>query len=157
MNHIKVYVDMIYGKRMPNLAYSVNGAQCECYLLWSEQKTNFVQHTIWDLECELQDHNHLEISMSDKTDDDLLIRDGDMVDHYVEIKNIEIDGIMIDHLVHKIGVFRHSMPDSWVNMMRDRGINIEPCYRDTTQIRLNGIWRMEFDLPIWQWCARISV
>lgn len=147
---------MIYGKRRPNLTYFVNSDPCKAELTWSEKKTNYLEHTVWSLQTSMADKNLFEIKMTDKTDDDLLIQADEIVDHFVEIKNIDIDGIMIDHLVHKVGVFRHCMPDSWVAMMRERGIGIESTYTKTTQIRLNGTWSMEFDLPLWQWCARLS-
>ena len=94
--------------------------------------------------------------MRDKTDQDLVFADTGMIDHFVEIMDIEIDGIRLEHLLYKTGEFRHTMTTQWVESMRVRGIDIKPVYPNGTQMRLNGIWHMQFTLPFWLWCARQS-
>jgi hypothetical protein len=70
----------------------------------------------------------------------------------IDIKEIEIDTIKFESLLFlNCANFTHHMPDSWVEQMRARDINIEKTYYNSTQIRLNGELIIKFDSPVWRW------
>lgn len=156
MTLLRFFFDFHYGRRRPNLEFAVNQTTYQPRMAWSGGYQDCLEHAIMEFEAELADVNDLEIIMRDKTDQDLVFADTGMIDHLVEIMDIEIDGIRLEHLLYKTGEFRHSMPTQWVESMRVRGIDIQPVYPNGTQLRLNGTWHMQFTLPFWLWCANQS-
>jgi hypothetical protein len=154
---IKIFVDFFYGKRRPNLKYFVNGKEYPATTIWQQKTSETQEHAIIEISAEFKEKNFVEIKMTDKTDDDLIIINDQVIDHFVEIKNLEIDEIRLDHLLYRIGEFRHCMSPDWIEMMAARGVVIDPVYEKSTQIRLNGTWSMEFQLPVWKWCTELSV
>lgn len=150
-------MDFFYGIRRPDLQYFLNNKLCPATTIWQHKIAEFQEHAIIEIVADFDQTNLFEIKMTDKTDDDLLTVGDHLIDHYAEIKNLEIDEIRLDHLLYRTGEFRHCMPPEWIVMMRSRGMNIDPVYKNSTQIRLNGTWSLQFQLPIWKWCTELSV
>ena len=138
------------------LEFAVNSTLYQPRLSWSGGYKDCVEHAIMEFDADLSNTNHLAVTMRDKTDHDLVFTDHGMIDHFAEIMDIEIDGIQLEHLLYRTGEFHHSMPELWVESMRARGITIEPIYKHSTQLRLNGTWHMHFTTPFWAWCAENS-
>lgn len=153
---LRFFLDLHYGRRRPTVEFAVNQTIYQSRLVWSGGYQHCNEHVIMEFDAALADKNHLEIIMRDKTDHDLIFCNSGMIDHFVEIMDIEIDGIRLEHLLYQTGEFHHSMSDQWVESMRAREIHIEPIYRNGTQLRLNGTWHMHFTLPFWLWCVERS-
>jgi hypothetical protein len=92
--------------------------------------------------------------MKDKTDSDLIITDEKTIDHYIVIREIEIDGIRLESILHECCKFEHAMSPEWVSHMQSRGYDIQPIYENSLHMRLNGTWSMTFQSPIWLWHTR---
>lgn len=138
------------------LEFAVNQIVCQPRLAWSGGYKDCIEHVIMEFDADLSETNHLAVMMRDKTDHDLVFSGDGMIDHFVEIMDIEIDGIQLEHLLYRTGEFRHSMSELWVESMRAKGITIQPTYKHSTELRLNGTWHMHFTLPVWLWCAQNS-
>jgi hypothetical protein len=92
--------------------------------------------------------------MRDKTDNDIVEIDGEYIEHWVKIREIEIDNIKFETALYNSDPeFQHSMSQEWVSQMHDQGYEIQEKYHHCTELRLNGTWTLKFDLPIWQWCT----
>jgi hypothetical protein len=156
MTTIKFFLQFHYGRRRPTVEVWLNGQRLAQRLLWASPYSQCQECQILAYDADLQSVNRLQLIMRDKTDQDLVLDQDDIIDHYVEIMDIEIASIRLEHLLYGAGTFRHSMPEAWVNDMSARGIHIDPIYAGATQLRLNGIWSMDFTTPFWQWCAERS-
>lgn len=151
---IKIFAEFHGAKRCPCVSYAINGTEIMPHNVDHVGGNHHVRYLIVNLPVtDYQSHNVLTVTQIDKTDDDLSWVDDELIDHYVEIKEIEIEGVRLEPLLYKHGTFEHSMPDRWVTMMQERGIDIPKIYHQTTQLRLNGVWKLCFDHPVWQWHA----
>jgi len=112
-----------------------------------KQKINSIYH--FELDC--LEQNTLQVIMTDKNNDDLLYEKNSFVDHYVKIREFEVDNIKAQKALHRCSKFTHTMDDSWVQMMRDKGIYILPVYERSPDLRLNGVMELRFNMPFWQW------
>lgn len=157
MSKIIIFADFFYGKRRPALHYFLNHREYPAYFIWNKKINDNQEHAIIQLDVELEMNNILKIKMLDKTDDDLIINGTQIVDHFVAIRNLEIDEIRLDHVLYKVGQFEHCMPEDWVSMMAEKNIKIDPIYKCCTEFRLNGTYSMNFSLPVWKWCVDLSI
>lgn len=154
MNEIKLYIEFHWGKRRPNLNYFLNGKE----IFFSsfevvEQHLN-QENVIITFPAEFQNNNHLEVVMSDKVDNDLIITDSEFIDHWVKIRQLELDQIKLDFLMYLKCCFTHSMSKEWLDNMTAQGHEILPCYPTGTDMRLNGTWEINFESPVWEWYVR---
>lgn len=120
----------------------------------TEQITTQTQLTFGNNHCD-----YLSLTMNDKTNQDLLLDEhGTMIaDHYLIVKEIALDGFEIGPIKFTDTVFQHSMPQSWISDMHQKGIMIPEQYRPGTEIRLNGIMTLPLYFPVWQWwCDRMQ-
>ena len=150
---IRIFAEFNGGKRCPVVHYEFNGMALEPFDIVTVESTSVLHKKIVSLSCVPQpDKNQLKLIQFDKTDDDLIIGENQVIDHYVEIKEIEIDGIPLESVLYQsCPSFEHHMPSSWVAMMSQRGYDIPKIYPNTTQLRLNGEWTLTFESPVWQW------
>lgn len=154
MNEIKLCIEFHWGKRRPNLKYFLNNQELTVTSLEVVETHPNQENIVITLNSDFQKQNLFEIKMIDKTDDDLAMQDTGFIDHWVKIRQLELDQIKLDFLMYRACSFRHSMSDEWVANMAAQGHEIQPCYPSGTDIRLNGTWSINFDLPIWEWCVR---
>ncbi len=149
---IRIFSEFHSGKRWPCVSYRLNGQPVSPSTETQQQVDDHTQHRITEFKVKFDRKNLLEVIQSDKTDHDLLATKDGYVDHYVKICDVEIDGIMMEGVLYKdICDFRHSMPVSWVESMKDKGILIAESYPNSTELRLNGVWSIAFETPVWQW------
>lgn len=150
---IKIFAEFHGGKRCPNISYRLNNANLIPGTIETVDRTSVLRKMIISLPCEFQQgQNHLTLIQQDKTDDDLIFNTDGMIDHYVDVKEIEIDGIRLESVLYQAQpTFEHSMPDTWVEMMTQQGFDIPKIYYNTTQLRLNGEWHLVFESPVWRW------
>jgi hypothetical protein len=151
ISKIKIFAEYHGAWRRPNIQYAINGVTLGASRIYTERVTDSHENIILEFDVGLIDQNTLSGIMQDKTDSDLKIIDDEVIDHYVEIKEVEIDGIRLESVLYNVSEFQHSMPDEWVGMMADRGIKIKPIYHNSTEIRLNGTWTCKFEYPVWLW------
>jgi hypothetical protein len=154
MNEIKLYIEFHWGKRRPNLNYFLNGQELTVSSLEVVETRLNQENIVLTLHSDFQHQNLFEIKMSDKTDNDLVMNGDGFIDHWVKIRQLELDQIKLDYLMYRACSFSHSMSDEWIANMASQGHEILPCYPTGTDMRLNGTWSINFDLPIWEWCVR---
>jgi hypothetical protein len=143
MNQLKVYAELHWAVQRPNLIFAMNHKHisAQCYVLLRE---NFVDRAVYTLkDVEFLDQNMLSIEMMNKTNDMIT----DETDHWVQIVNIEINGIPADQMLLANTKFKHSMPKSWCNNMASQGVIIQDVYIPGTEVRLNGTCFFEFQVP----------
>jgi len=93
--------------------------------------------------------NKFEIDLAMDTTDKLrieFINKDDHDDNVVEIKELSIDGINLQHFIYK-GEFRPRYNQDWFSKQE-----IKPplVYCPCTELRHNGTWQMNISQPIWK-------
>lgn len=154
MNEIKLYIEFHWGKRRPNLNYFLNGKEILPLNISVVEKKQHQENILVLLSADFQQENLFEIKMSDKTDQDIVFTPDNHIDHWAKVRQIELDQIKLDALMYRICKFSHSMSQDWVKNMSEQGHDILPCYPGGTDIRLNGTWSINFELPVWEWNTR---
>lgn len=154
MTSLKIFAELNWGKRRPMFRTLVNGHHTEMDIIYQDRPGPHRENIVFSGQFQILPDNRLELIMEDKTDDDLLFVEEQMIDHYIEIKEIEIDGITFENVLFRRCQFQHTMDHSWVEKMKSRGIDILPVYKHSTQLRLNGVWSIEFSDPIWLWLTK---
>jgi len=153
MSDIKLYIEFHWGKRRPNIELVVNQQILNPIDTVITRYNTCQENAILTYHSDLLKHNKLEIVMSDKTDNDLIHTETESIDHWVKIRELEVDGIKFETCLYNACNYRHSMSAEWVNKMIAQGYVIEKEYPRGTDMRLNGTWSIQFDTPIWQWCS----
>jgi len=158
VNKILLYVEYHWGKRRPVIEFELNHNKVypvnETILQASANTTGIQENSIIEFDLELATQNIFSIHMRDKTDNDIVEINGEYVEHWVKIREIEIDNIKFETALYNSDPeFQHSMPQEWVSRMHDQGHEIQEKYHRCTELRLNGTWTLKFNLPIWQWCT----
>jgi len=151
MNQLKLYLEFRFGKRKPQLEFSINYKKFIPTTIWQEKNGEYQINEICEYSCVLAMNNLLTITQLDKTDNDMLRVGEQWVDHYAQVREIEVDGIKFETALFSSSKFKHSMPQSWVDRMSVEGHNILSVYENCTEIRLNGTYQCSFNLPVWQW------
>jgi len=154
MSFIEIYAEFYYGKRLPTVEYFLNKKKLEPIESLLVKSFTFKDNYKIKLEVDIKQENLFEIKMMDKTDDDMLYDDKNStwVDHYVQIKEMAIDNITFETAIYHCCAFKHSMSDEWVaNIKNNQNVEILPHLKGCTEIRLNGIWHINFTKPIWKW------
>lgn len=152
MSTLKFFVEYHFGKRQPNLEFWLNQQQLETKFDWQHTVSDRQINAIVRATADLDSDNCLEIWQRDKTDQDLAQHEGEWIDHWCKIQEIEIDGIACQTALYRCTEFEHAMSEAWVKNMQQQGHVISPIYRPGgTDIRLNGCCRLRFTTPVWQW------
>lgn len=155
MSNVKLYIEFHWAKRRPNLKYFLNKTEITPQSITVIENFPYRENIVVDLICNIDKNNLLEVSMSDKVDDDLLfVNNSEFIDHWVKIRNVEIDNIKLNTVMYRCCKFVHNMSPDWLNKMSRQGYNILDVYESGTDIRLNGTWYLNFDTPIWEWCTK---
>jgi hypothetical protein len=143
VHHIQVFAELHWAVTRPILIFSTDGNKLDSkfHII---NKENFVERVFYEFNLPSNNNkNILKIELVNKKDE-YSTTDSD---HWIDLKNIIIDGVPADWLIHRDSCFNHSMPDSWVADMEKNGINILPEYTPGTEIRLNGICSFYFEHP----------
>lgn len=152
MTQIRFFVEYHSARRQPNLEFWLNGARLDVQSAWSQTVNNHQTNVILETQAKLKSHNVIEIWQRDKTDHDMVQLNGEWIDHWCKVQEIEIDGILCQTALYRCTQFEHAMSDDWVNRMQSQGHAIEKIYQPGgTDIRLNGCCRLEFTTPVWHW------
>ena len=140
-SQIKIYTELHWGVQRPCLIFRINSQvyHAHCEIIDHE---NHVEKAVFTLHVDLESENILEVELNDKSDD-LITADSD---HWVDVKNIMIDGVPADSMI-ETSEFFHSMSDEWVVQMRQQGIDIQSIYQPGTSLRINGVCRWRFREP----------
>lgn len=155
MSTIRVYAEFYYPKRRPNIKYFLNNQEIYPTVLYSNKASLYLENMILEFDAPFEKINTLSLTMSDKVDNDMLQDGNQWIDHYVEVRDLSLDGIRLESVLYQCGSFTHSMPLAWEQEMIHKGIHIEKIYYNTTQIRLNGTLSFQFDNPIWEWHTKL--
>jgi hypothetical protein len=152
MSVIDLYIELHYGKRRPNVDYYLNNKKIIPFKEKIVELLQYQDKMIVSFEAELYKDNIFEIRMSDKKDNDMLNIDNVWIDHFIKIREMSVDGIHFETALYNFSGFTHSMPREWVDKMKNKnGIEILDYYPNSCEIRLNGIWKINFSTPVWQW------
>jgi hypothetical protein len=149
----KLYIESFYGVREPLFQVYLNDNLLSPIRVDVIDRTEFTKKEILYYTSDFNiDTNVLKLVQSDKTDADLKFIDGNYIDHYIKIREIEIDDIKFETALYfSNSIFKHFQPDSWVADMASKGIVIDKVMYNQTDIRLNGEWLLQFSFPIWKW------
>jgi hypothetical protein len=143
MNDIKVYAELNWAIERPNLVFRLNNQPLD-FDLKIVFKEEFVERVIYNIQVDhLLKENTFEIELINKTDQ-LITTESD---HWVSIKDIEIDNIRADWTILPNTVFKHNMSPEWVENMKSQGHAILPEYSPGTELRLNGVCVFNFTTP----------
>lgn len=148
---IKLYIEHFFGRRSPVLSFYLNGLIINPKKIDDVEKKYYQTNSVFYFEEACLQKNILQIIMSDKTDHDLLFLGDDCVDHYVKVREFEINDIKAEQALANCSKFTHSMDDAWIERMSHKGINISKVYGKSTELRLNGVMEVVFSMPFWQW------
>jgi hypothetical protein len=152
MTTLRFFVEYHSAQRRPVLEFWLNGQQLTIQIEQEHQANQYQTNAVVLATGELLDSNVIEIWQRDKTDHDPVQHNGEWIDHWCKIQEIEIDGIACQTALYLCSEFEHAMSDDWVDRMQSQGHVIEKIYRPGgTDIRLNGCCRLEFTTPVWQW------
>lgn len=153
MYNIKLYVELHWGRRRPLFDFQVNNK------LLIPTSTTIIKHSQYQENAvityctDLLESNKLELIMSDKQDQDSIQVESGYIDHWIKVRELEVDGIKFETCLYNACTYRHNMSEEWVNQMAQQGYTIQKEYPQGTEIRLNGVWSIHFNTPIWQWCT----
>ena len=143
MHSIEVFIESHWAVKRPELIFKLNEKEIHGSAKIVDQ-FEFQENIIHRFEItNFNDQNTLEIELVNKTHDMVT----EQSDHWIEIKNINVDQVAADWLLFEHTKFKHKMSDQWVLDMKTLGLDIEPEYCPGTQIRLNGIFTFEFHNP----------
>ena len=154
MNQVISYIEFYSGKRRPNIDCYLNNQLIAPVFITVDRVSDYQENIISTFDVKLIPHNIFQIVMRDKMDQDLVDIDSGFIDHWVKIREFEVDGIKFETSMYNACKFEHHMPDEWVERMKSQGYNIDKCYPNSTDIRLNGTWTINFNTPIWEWCVQ---
>lgn len=147
MHDIKIFAELYWAVERPRVTFRLNDQLISADLTIVDHQPN-CEKVFYSLSWvrPLPGTNVLEIEMSGKTDH-MITPDSD---HWISIKDIEIDGVRADSSLHDHTVFRHKMSAEWIAHMATQGHTIVPEYTPGTDIRLNGTCHYKFHNPLWQ-------
>jgi hypothetical protein len=152
MTTLRFFVEYHSAQRRPVLEFWLNGQQLTAQIEQEHQVNQYQTNAVVLATGELLDCNIIEIWQRDKTDHDPVQHNGEWIDHWCKIQEIEIDGIACQTALYLCSEFEHIMSTEWVDRMQSQGHAIEKIYRPGgTDIRLNGCCRLQFTTPVWQW------
>ena len=98
--------------------------------------------------------NNSEVNVVLINDKTMKALNGKYLDHWIKIRELEVDGIKFETCLYNACIYQHNMPDQWVQQQIQNGHVIDKEYPHGTDIRLNGTWTINFSTPIWQWCVQ---
>jgi len=145
MHHIKVFAELHWAVSRPELGFSSGKGNID-FALEVLDTDEFVERVVYEFNIPINHsdkQNTIQIELINKTNE-LCTSDSD---HWVDIKNIVIDGIPADWLLHTNSCFKHNMPAEWVSDMKSQGFEILPEYTPGTELRLNGTCYFTFEHP----------
>lgn len=148
MHIIEFFIESHWAIERPKLFFYLNGLKLENgYCSLHKKESNTTECLIYKFVYpkKFDDKNYISTNLSEKTDD-LITKESD---HWVEIKNIMINGIAADWLLYTNTKFRHNMSSEWVENMRKNGVEIPSVYSPGTEMRLNGNSEFYFEHPFW--------
>jgi len=94
----------------------------------------------------LQSQNDIQICLNNKTNDQTVVENNQIIkDQFIQINDIEIDGVNLTKNMLSKGIFEPIYP---TNLAKNKEL---PKKINTTQLNFNGAWSLEFSMPIHEW------
>lgn len=93
----------------------------------------------------------LSVEFVNKQDTDTL---GDK-DKAVVIKSVRFNDIGSDKLLWQ-GCYRPRYPEPWYSQQKSAGKHLPECLSAHTYLGWNGVWTLNFDIPVFTWIHRIE-
>jgi len=114
-NIVKLYIERFYGIRMPVFDVYINDVLVTPIKVDVISNIDGNRKEVIEFQVNLQQENHLQLKQIDKTDNDLLFIDNNFIDHYIKIREIDIDDIKLETALYfGNSKFTHFMSDAWV-------------------------------------------
>jgi len=156
MQQLQLYIEYHWGRRHPRLQFALNQqALTPTQVDLLSHSLSHGEHTervCITLQAPLESHNTLTVQQCDKTDADMLESPTGWIDHYSQIRELQVDGIAFETALYHASRFQHTQSAEWVERVRrESGTVIQPEYAGSTEMRLNGTWQIQFTVPIWEW------
>ena len=95
----------------------------------------------------------LTVQFLNKTDRDTDLDRG--LDKAVVIDGISFFGIHDKKFIW-MGQYRPCYPEPWATQQRDLGRAPDPVLTNVDRLSWNGVWTLDFDLPIFTWIHRVQ-
>jgi hypothetical protein len=114
------------------------------------QQENFLQLTqrkTFDFELSTHGTKTLSIQHCNKSSSDK--------NTAVIIKNLSFFGIQDTRFIWQ-GQYRPEYPEPWASQQKNCGITLAPVLTPVDCLGWNGIWTLEFDVPIFTWIHRVQ-
>lgn len=106
------------------------------------------QAQVFDISTELPFGPHqLTLEYMDKTNSDR--------NQAIEIDYIDFEGIKADRFVWA-GEYTPNYPEPWASEQRALGVELAEKHRNFKFLGWNGIWRLDFEMPIFMWIHQIE-
>ena len=103
---------------------------------------------VFDIATELPFGSHqLTLEYVGKTNSD--------INQAIEIDYIDIEGIKADRFVWA-GEYTPNYPEPWASEQRALGIELAEKHRNFKFLGWNGIWRLDFEMPVFMWIHQIE-
>ena len=93
----------------------------------------------------------ISLEMLGKTNDN----SSNLSDQAIEIESVSFEGIHADRFVWQ-GQYRPFYPEPWASQQRSSRISLDEVIDSSTYLGWNGIWKLEFEIPIFAWIHRIE-
>lgn len=150
MHLIEFFIESHWEIQRPKLTFFLNNKELTVgHYVLHNKLNNSTERLIYKfITSDINDinkNNNIIVNLSEKAND--LVTNS--CDHWVEVKNISIDGIYADWLLYANTKFVHAMSQDWVNDMKKQNIEILDEYRPGTEMRLNGNMFFNFEFPFW--------
>lgn len=137
----KITVKPIFWDRAPNVLVMMNGKIVDDIKTF--EKSN--HSTVLSYKLNLKEHNRLQICLQNKTNDQTVQENGKIIkDQYLILEDLEIDKVVLQPAMLLKGTFQPLYPSN----LQQQDL---PKQLHTTQFNFNGIYSLDFTMPIHVW------
>jgi len=105
--------------------------------------------------CKFNEPHRLTIIRSGKDNKQVKVNyDGGLLDQYVILQKIVIDGVDIQNIIQSRSVFEAHYPEPWASQQLAAGIQLEKAAIGVTTFGHNGIWYLNFTSPFYEYLMK---
>lgn len=116
-------------------------------------ETLMLQEQTFDFRYQDTGPGRLTVEFANKTDADVLTHRG--LDKMIVIKAVSFFGIQDPRFVWR-GQYRPVYPEPWASEQAAAGQTIPAVLTDIDTLGWNGVWTLDFDLPVFTWIHHIQ-
>ena len=141
-----IILESTYWDRPPKLEILVDGDQIGKYTI-----DQFESHIRFKRVMTFDQTHTLELRRTGKTNDQTKIMpDGSLKTQMLKIKTIKLDNIDLKNLVLHSSNFEPNYPEPWASEQQKLGIILETQVPGELYLGHNGVWKFNFNSPIYK-------